>query len=441
MIHLVIISALLVEVRSFSELHPNLRIVGGTEVSIEDVPYQVSLHVSGEHFCGGSVIETDIKTKGVESTAINCFVHPHFDMEGDYDIAIIELEERLDFNEKCQPIALPRASEEVCNNALMLASGFGNLGFNITNDSGTLRAVAVPKLEDGRCFETYYHLGGITARMFCAGFKEGGKGVCMGDSGGPLVRNGIQYGIVSWGMSCGEAHFPAVYTRIASPPIRDWIKTTSFLRPQLRIVGGSGITIEDVPYQVSLQEAKIHLCGGSVIVLTETDVKTEGVETKVSEVFIHPYYKNNKDYDVSIIGLEERLDFNERCQPIALPRASEEVCNNALMLASGFGNLGFNTTNDSGTLRAVTVPKVADGRCFEAYYHDGGITARMFCAGFEEGGKGVCMGDSGGPLVRNGIQYGIVSWGENCAETHFPGVYTRIASPPIRDWIKNTVNI
>ncbi|XP_055697589.1 trypsin 5G1-like [Phlebotomus papatasi] len=268
MIHLVFISALLVEVRSFSELHPNLRIVGGTEVSIEDVPYQVSLHVSGEHFCGGSVIgrkhiltaghcaignfeaeiplkqavfifrafksvseltiltETDIKTKGVESTAINCFVHPNFDMEGDYDIAIIELEERLDFNEKCQPIALPRASEEVCNNALMLASGFGNLGFNITNDSGTLRAVAVPKLEDGRCFETYYHLGGITARMFCAGFEEGGKGVCMGDSGGPLVRNGIQYGVVSWGMSCGEAHFPAVYTRIASPPIRDWIKTT-----------------------------------------------------------------------------------------------------------------------------------------------------------------------------------------------------------------------
>ncbi|XP_055697587.1 trypsin-1-like [Phlebotomus papatasi] len=241
------------------------------------------------------------------------------------------------------------------------------------------------------------------------------------------------------------------------------VEVQSFLRPQLRIVGGSGITIEDVPYQVSLQEAKIHLCGGSVIgrkhiltaahctmfredislftVLTETDVKTEGVETKVSEVFIHPYYKNNKDYDVSIIGLEKRLDFNERCQPIALPRASEEVCNNALMLASGFGNLGFNTTNDSGTLRAVTVPKVADGRCFEAYYHDGGITARMFCAGFEEGGKGVCMGDSGGPLVRNGIQYGIVSWGENCAEAHFPGVYTRIASPPIRDWIKNTVNI
>uniref|UniRef100_A0A1B0D2Y2 Peptidase S1 domain-containing protein n=1 Tax=Phlebotomus papatasi TaxID=29031 RepID=A0A1B0D2Y2_PHLPP len=41
---------------TFSELHPNLRIVGGSEVSIEDVPYQVSVTDSGEHFCGGSVI-------------------------------------------------------------------------------------------------------------------------------------------------------------------------------------------------------------------------------------------------------------------------------------------------------------------------------------------------------------------------------------------------
>ncbi|XP_055700155.1 trypsin 3A1-like [Phlebotomus papatasi] len=254
MIHLVFISALLVEVLSFStfsELHPNLRIVGGSEVSIEDVPYQVSVTDSGEHFCGGSVIgrkhivtaghcvnntvnlnpvrvvtETDGTSKGVENRVRKIFVHPnitYLDKQLDYDIAVLELEERLDFNEKCQPIALPRASEEVCDNAFMLASGFGMITGDLENENGTLRAVVVPKYRDGKCFEDYYHIRGISARMICAG--SAGKGVCSADSGGPLVRNGILYGIVSWGRGCGS-RFPAVYTRIASPPIRDWIKQT-----------------------------------------------------------------------------------------------------------------------------------------------------------------------------------------------------------------------
>lgn len=56
--------------------------------------------------------------------------------------------------------------------------------------------------------------------MVCAGVR--GKDSCQGDSGGPLVtEDEILVGIVSFGSGCGQ--LPGVYTRIASPQIREFI--------------------------------------------------------------------------------------------------------------------------------------------------------------------------------------------------------------------------
>lgn len=39
------------------ESHPhNQRIVGGSEIDISEAPYQVSLQIHNEHYCGGCII-------------------------------------------------------------------------------------------------------------------------------------------------------------------------------------------------------------------------------------------------------------------------------------------------------------------------------------------------------------------------------------------------
>lgn len=64
----------------------------------------------------------------------------------------------------------------------------------------------------------------------------------------------------------------------------------------------------------------------------------------------------------------------------------------------------------------------------------------MICAGYAEGGKDICMRDSGSPLIDDdGIQVGIASWGEGCAEAGHPGVYTNVAY--LRDWISDKTGV
>lgn len=74
----------------------------------------------------------------------------------------------------------------------------------------------LPNIECSRVYEKYFLDG-----MFCCGVSGGGRDACQGDSGGPLTKNGIQIGIVSWGVYCGDPKYPGVYTNIAL--YRKWI--------------------------------------------------------------------------------------------------------------------------------------------------------------------------------------------------------------------------
>lgn len=155
---------------------------------------------------------------------------------------------------------------------------------------------------------------------------------------------------------------------------------------------------------------------------------------------IHQHLSYNPsiiDYDYSVLELEEEIPFDDTKQPIELPEYEEALEEGIMLDVSGWGNTQ-NPSESNQILRRASVPKVSHEDCDRAYSSYGGITTRMLCAGFEEGGKDACQGDSGGPLYTNGTLVGVVSWGFGCAKPNYPGVYSRVAA--VVDWVSDIIN-
>nr|AEI58557.1 serine protease [Eupolyphaga sinensis] len=231
-------------------------------------------------------------------------------------------------------------------------------------------------------------------------------------------------------------------------------------KPQLdgRIVGGSTTTIQNYPYQVSLQYGGSHICGGSIIsanyVLTaahciigsasqhrvrvgSTNSNSGGTIYQVAQTIVHGSYSSRTmDYDVALLRTSTAISGSSSVATIGLESGVVSVGTSAVVT-------GWGTTSEGGsastTLRQVIVPIVSDASCNSAYASYGGITARMICAGYTSGGRDACQGDSGGPLVANGRLVGVVSWGVGCARPNFPGVYAKVSA--VRSWIQSNFGV
>lgn len=164
--------------------------------------------------------------------------HPKYNARNyDNDIAVIKLDEPVEFNEVLHPVCMPTPGRsfkgetgivtgwgalkvggptsdtlQVGTSQLLSAEHFSNL-------FGHLQEVMVPILSQDECRKSRYG-NKITDNMLCGGYDEGGKDSCQGDSGGPLhiVPNGTREhqiaGVVSWGEGCAKAGYPGVYARV-----------------------------------------------------------------------------------------------------------------------------------------------------------------------------------------------------------------------------------
>jgi len=88
--------------------------------------------------------------------------------------------------------------------------------------SERLRRAEVQVVDYAKCKGVYLEL---TERMFCAGAEDGSRDACGGDSGGPIVdpKSGLQVGIVSWGVGCGNPYRPGVYTDLSNHEISQFV--------------------------------------------------------------------------------------------------------------------------------------------------------------------------------------------------------------------------
>ncbi|KAL1020668.1 hypothetical protein UPYG_G00003110 [Umbra pygmaea] len=231
---------------------------------------------------------------------------------------------------------------------------------------------------------------------------------------------------------------------------------------QGRIIGGYVPAPNSVKYIVSMQEiiSGKHFCGGSLInkfwVLTAAHCNIgvdkiiivagdyslnvyEGTEQLFLPQALVPYPQYNKDThdaDIMLIKLKAPVVMNSYVSIALLPRQDASVAEGRVCSVSGWG-----FTSPGGgipsTLHIVKLPIVSTIQCNSSASFNGKITSNMLCAGYSTGGKDSCQGDSGGPLVCEGRLYGVVSWGEGCAEARYPGVYTEVSK--FRRWIDQTI--
>ena len=225
-----------------------------------------------------------------------------------------------------------------------------------------------------------------------------------------------------------------------------------------RIVGGTEVKAHSWPWQVSLQ-AGDHFCGGSLInqqwILTAAHCEPGfewGNGDQIIEIGMHDLHDRAKfqrtvtvdqiishedynskiyDSDIMLIKLSEKIDFGEYIQPVCLPEANQRIDVGTHCYTTGWGHTEFMGSAPK-TLQQVMVPILSDETCNRDDWYGGRITDNMLCAGYHEGGRDSCQGDSGGPLVcyidEHWILYGIVSWGEGCAQEAKPGLYTRVSN-------------
>jgi len=238
------------------------RIIGGQNANLHEYPWQVSLVSKARmrHFCGGSLI-----TERIVLTAGHCLGNPFMGSRlsqvlvsvGDHDIlnateaeskfhsikrvylnlhynlifpindiAMLELEEPVQFGYNVAPVRLPQSEEwqYVGENATI--SGWGRVSFEDNKAAPILKEVHGLVLSDEECKERYHgaippqwNLKIIEARHHICIDVSAGR-TCNGDSGGPMVvcsgRVCTQVGAVSFGFPGCRRGVPTVMARVGS---------------------------------------------------------------------------------------------------------------------------------------------------------------------------------------------------------------------------------
>jgi secreted trypsin-like serine protease len=256
--------------------------------------------------------------------------------------------------------------------------------------------------------------------------------------------------------------------------------------PDPRIVGGTAVPNGKYPFIAALIDTRIQgntpfdqqYCGGTLIdknsVLTaghcvDDDLEVPGVQLsptaplrvtvgrtvlnskqgqvrRVSKIFVHPDFRPNRSgaYDVAVLKL---IGSVSGIQPIKLATSSQNYLErpgrNATVAGWGDTNAQPQEENFPDRMREASVPVVSDSRADSVWdalvgHSLGYVPPLMVAAGTKS--KSACQGDSGGPLFDtvDGKRYqiGITSFGPNrCGTARYPGVYTEVNNPKIRNFI------
>ncbi|KAE8322179.1 trypsin-like cysteine/serine peptidase domain-containing protein [Aspergillus sergii] len=212
-------------------------IVGGTPAYLGEFPHTASLRYDGSHICGASIIApTKILTAahcvygmnqnnfqvatgtisvsgGQLHRVVRVVIHPGYTGQQldawRNDVAVITLAAPIQYNSYQRPIALATSTPAAGQRVVL--SGWGKVSTNgpLAN---TLLKMEQTVVGLSQCQQ--YHRGMPLDNSHLCTLNRAGIGACSGDSGGPLISNGVQVGITSWVLPCGQGA-PDAYGNVA----------------------------------------------------------------------------------------------------------------------------------------------------------------------------------------------------------------------------------
>lgn len=164
-----------------------------------------------------------------------------------------------------------------------------------------------------------------------------------------------------------------------------------------------------------------------------------------SDIIVHPDYNTvTKEHDIALFKLKSPMRINSCVDIVRLPSADVKVGTSCW--ATGWGALEDRRYPEYPTkLQEVKVSIVSNDDCSNRYRgEDIRITNDMLCAQGRNSNGDVtdaCTGDSGGPLVcmtgGSWVLYGATSFGTGCAQSSYPGVWSRVYAQ--KQWIESTM--
>jgi secreted trypsin-like serine protease len=219
-------------------------VVGGRTAEKGAWPFAVALaRKSGsttyKQYCGGTLISAKVVL-----TAAHCPVEVgHYALVGRLDLSsqegaalrVVRVSRHENYSAKTNEndIAIVELGRSASSGSalgtirdrlpeLKAGESLTAIGWGAVSETSTgaiqLRQVDVPLVPNDACQKLYGDAETIAGSMMCAG-KEN-KDACQGDSGGPLVvtkdKKTYLVGITSFGIGCGRAGYPGVYTRVGN---------------------------------------------------------------------------------------------------------------------------------------------------------------------------------------------------------------------------------
>lgn len=237
-----------------------------------------------------------------------------------------------------------------------------------------------------------------------------------------------------------------------------------------RIIGGSAAAIDQSPWQVLIILRNSMQCSGSLVApstiitaahclngYTAADVRvwagiskisdrSQSMELPVASITPHPEFKvDTFDNDIGLITLSRPIDLTGPLQLLALPFGQDArswPASGSSAVVSGWGvtaAVGSATTDQ--LMRAEVLVLAGPSEACGQYGPDVDPLQDV-CAGSPTGAIDACQGDSGGPLVVAApvpTLAGVVSFGTDCAQAGYPGLYTRLTT--FLPWLQTKVDL